>query len=72
MARKPKSVYTKIEETKSEIILTEQTLVKLKKQLEDLLKEKDDLEMRQTWDAIKYAGLTMTDIKMFLEKQNTK
>ncbi len=70
MARKSKSVYERIEETKLEITSTEQILVDLKSQLEVLLAEKDDLEMRQTWAAIKNNGLTIEDIQKILEKQN--
>lgn len=70
MARKSKSVYKKIEETKLEITSTEQILINLKSQLEVLLAEKDDLEMRQTWAAIKSNGLTIEDVQKILEKQN--
>ena len=70
MARKSKSVYERIEETKLEITSTEQTLIDLKSQLEVLLAEKDDLEMRQTWAAIKNNGLTIEDVQKMLEKQN--
>lgn len=72
MARKPKtkSVYEKIEEVESEITLTEQHLIELKSQLESLLAEKDDLEMRQTWAAIKNTGMTIEDVQKILFKQN--
>lgn len=70
MARKSKSVYERIEETKLEITSTEQILINLKSQLEVLLAEKDDLEMRQTWAAIKSNGLTIEDVQKMLEKQN--
>ncbi len=70
MARKSKSVYERIEETKLEITSTEQILIDLKSQLEILLAEKDDLEMRQTWAAIKSNGLTIEDVQKILEKQN--
>lgn len=70
MARKSKSVYERIEETKLEITSTEQILIDLKSQLEVLLAEKDDLEMRQTWAAIKSNGLTIEDVQKILEKQN--
>ena len=70
MARKSKSVYERIEETLSEINSTEQLLAELKSQLQNLYDEKDDLEMRQTWAAIKNNGLGIEDIKRFIEKQN--
>ena len=69
MARKSKSVYERIEEIKSEIASTEQQLVELKSQLQNLYEEKDDLEMRQMWAAIKQNGLGIEDIQKFLEKQ---
>ena len=69
MARKIKSVYERIEETKLEITSTEQTLAQLKSQLVELETERDDLEMRQTWQAIKENGLGIDDIKKFLDKQ---
>ena len=69
MARKSKSVYERIEETLSEIQLAEQRVVELKSLLQDLYNEKDDLEMRQTWAAIKNNGLTIEDMKKLLEKQ---
>ena len=70
MARKGKSVYERIEEVKSEIKLTEQHLSELKSQLQTLYDEKDDLEMRQTWAAIKSNGLNLEDIQKFLTKQS--
>ena len=69
MARKSKSVYERIEETRSEISLKEQELVQLKSLLEELLQEKDDLEMRQAWAAIKDSGLTIEDVQKMLERQ---
>jgi regulator of replication initiation timing len=70
MARKQKSIsiYEQIENVQNEIISTEQCLAQLKSQLENLLAEKDELEMRQTWTAIKESGLTMEDIQKLLEK----
>jgi hypothetical protein len=67
MARKPKnSVYDRIEETKLEIAKTEQYLAQLKLQLEDLLHEKDDLEMRQSWVMIKESGMTFEEVQKLL------
>lgn len=69
MARKPKSVYSKIEETKNEIALLEQNLAQAKSYLEELEAERDDLEMRQAWAAIKDKGLSIEDIQKLLDKQ---
>lgn len=68
MARKPKliSVYERIEETKSEITSTEQHLSQLKSQLETLLVEKEELEMRQAWEIIKKNGMTLEEIQKIL------
>jgi regulator of replication initiation timing len=70
MARKSKSisVYEQIENVQLEITSTEQNLAQLKSQLENLLIEKDELEMRQTWTAIKESGLSMEDVQKILEK----
>jgi len=67
MARKSKSVYERIEETKLEIASTEEHLAELKSQLQNLYDEKDDLEMRQAWAAIKDSGLTIEDVQKMLE-----
>lgn len=67
MARKPKnSIYDRIEETKSEIAKTEQHLAQLKLQLEDLLHEKDDFEMRQSWAIIKESGMNFKEVQKLL------
>ena len=73
MARKAKSVsvYERIEKVQSEIALTEQHLVELKAELEELFAEKDDLEMRETWAAIKNKGLTMDDLQKILENTSS-
>lgn len=71
MARKQKSVYLRIEEVKNEIALLEKNLLQSKTQLEELEAERDDLEMRQTWAAIKDKGLSIEDIQKILDKQKT-
>lgn len=68
MARKQKSVYERIEETRNEIALTEDRLTQLKSHLIELENERDDLEMRQTWAAIKDNGLTIEDVQKILLK----
>jgi len=70
MARKQKSVYERIEETKNEINLAEERLAQFKSRLVELENEKDDLEMRQTWATIKSNGLTVEDIQKLLLKNN--
>lgn len=67
MARtKSKSIYQKIEETRSQIESTEQQLIQLKAQLEELLKEKDELEMKQAWQLIKNKGVTIEELTQLL------
>ena len=66
--KKQKSVYERIAETEQEIESTRKRLAELSVLLDELFKEKDDLEMRQTWSAIKQNGLTMDDIQGLLEK----
>lgn len=69
MARKSKSsIYERIEETKSDILNTEQHLAQLNSLLEELLHEKDELEMRQAWSAIKESGMTLEEVQKLLEK----
>lgn len=69
MARKPKSVYERIEETESKIAALEEELAQSKSHLIDLLQEKDELEMKETWSLIKEKGLTPEDIQKLLSKQ---
>lgn len=70
MARKPKSIsiYEQIENVQLEIKSTEETLSLLKSQLENLLEEKDELEMRQIWSEIKESGLSIEDVQKLLNK----
>ena len=69
MARKPKSVYERIEETENRIAALEEELAQSKSHLIDLLQEKDELEMKETWSLIKEKGLTPEDIQKLLSKQ---
>ena len=71
MARKQKSVYERIEETEANISSLEQELAQTKAHLVDLLNEKDDLEMRQTWSILKEKGLNFEEIQKLVAKQKT-
>ena len=71
MARKSKSVYERIAETEENIASLEQELAQSKTHLEELLQEKDDLEMRQTWAALKEKGLDFEEIQKLIAKQKT-
>ena len=69
MARKSKSVYERITETEANIERLEQELSQSKAHLIDLLQEKDELEMRQTWEAFKSKGLNFEEIQKLIAKQ---
>ena len=65
MARKSKStsksVYERIEDKKQTIKETEDLLVQLNNELQELFAEKDDLEMRQLLQMMKSKGLTINE-----------
>ena len=69
MARKGKSVYERIAEKKLEISTLEENLAQARAQLVELDAERDDLEMRQAWAAIKDKGLSIEDVQKILAKQ---
>ena len=71
MARKQKSVYERIKETEANIASLEQELAQTKEHLVELLNEKDDLEMRQTWSILKEKGLNFEEIQKLISKQKT-
>lgn len=74
MARRPKttSIYDRLAENEQNIISTENTLKKLKLEREELLKEKDDYEMRQAWSKIKEQGLSLQEVEKLLTSKTTK
>lgn len=61
MARKPKSVYERIEEKQQEILEAQELLARLNNDLCELNKEKDDLEMHQLLDLMKAKGLNINE-----------
>lgn len=63
-----KSVYERIEDKLQNIKETEELLVQLNNELQELYSEKDDLEMRQLLEAMKTKGL---DINKALELLHT-
>ena len=69
MARKSKSVYERITETENDIIRLEQELADAKTHLAELNNEREELEMRQTWEAFKSKGLTFAEIQKIIAKQ---
>lgn len=56
-----KSVYERIEDKLQNIKETEELLVQLNNELQDLYGEKDDLEMHQLLDMMKSKGLTINE-----------
>lgn len=61
MARKSKSVYERIEDKKLSIKETEELLVTLNNELQELCAEKDELEMKKLLEAMKSKGLTIDE-----------
>ena len=56
-----KSVYERIEDKLQNIKETEELLVQLNNELQELYSEKDDLEMRQLLEAMKSKGLNINE-----------
>ena len=56
-----KSVYERIEDKKNNIKETEELLVQLNNELQELYTEKDELEMKQLLDAMKTKGLDINE-----------
>ena len=71
MGRKGKTVYEKIVEITGKIEGLEIELSQSNAYLIELLKEKDELEMRETWNLIKEKGLSVEDVQKILAKQKT-
>ena len=59
MARKGKSVYERIEDKMEDIKSAEEVLKNLNDELQILLKEKDELEMRKLFEHMKANNLTL-------------
>ena len=74
MARRPKttSIYDRLAENEQNIISTENLLNQLKSEREELLREKDDYEMRQAWRKIKEQGLTLQEVEKLLVGKQSK
>ena len=61
MARKPKSVYKRIDDKKEKIKQTEELLVQLNNELQTLYDERDSFEMKSLFDAMKEKGLNIEE-----------
>ena len=74
MARTPKntSIYDKLNKNEQDIIETEKLLKSLKSEREELLKEKDDFEMRKIWTEIKQQNLSIEEVQKLILKSTSK
>ena len=72
MARKPKSVYERIEEKEQEILETKELLQRLNEELVVLNNEKDDLEMHQLFELMRAKGLSINEAVELLHSSNTQ
>ena len=69
MARKSKSVYERITETENNITKLEQELADAKAHLIELNNEREELEMREIWSAMKTKGINFEDMQKIIAKQ---
>jgi hypothetical protein len=72
MARKPRSVYERIEDKRVQIKDAEEVLRVLNEELNILDQEKDELEMKQLLERMKANNLNITQAIDLLDRQNTK
>lgn len=65
MARTPKivSVYDKLNKIEQDIVETENRLKKLILERDELLKEKDELEMKKLWAYLKEQNLSFEEVQ---------
>ena len=66
--RRGKTVYERIEDTKSKIATKEQELCELRMQLKTLDEERENLEMHQLFELIKNNGISFEQAKSILIK----
>lgn len=67
-----KSVYERIEDKLNSIKETEELLVQLNNELQELYDEKDDLEMRQLLQMMKSKGLTIDEAAKLFQNDLAK
>ena len=70
MARKPKDVYSRIEDKKSQIKEAEDRLLILNEELKALNKERDDLEMKQMFEAARERNLDVRAVINIMSKMS--
>jgi hypothetical protein len=66
--RRNKTVYERIESKKEEIKLAQEKLEQLNVQLQNLIKEKDNLEMKKLFETMKKNGISLEDALKKLKK----
>lgn len=66
--RRNKTVYERIESKKEEIRLAQEKLEQLNVQLQNLIKEKDNLEMKKLFETMKKNGISLEDALKKLKK----
>lgn len=68
MARTPKivSIYDKLNKIEQDIIEAENRLKKLNLEREELIKEKEDFEMKKLWMYIKEQNLSFEDVEKLI------
>lgn len=66
--RRNKTVYERIENKKEEIKLAQEKLEQLNVQLQNLIKEKDNLEMKKLFETMKKNGISLEDALKKLKK----
>ena len=73
MARTPKnnSIYGKLNKNEQDITSTENLLKKLKSEREELLKEKDDFEMRKMFEYVKENNMSFDEAMKALSETSS-
>ncbi len=66
--RRNKTVYERIESKKEEIKLAQEKLEQLNVHLQNLIKEKDNLEMKKLFETMKKNGISLEDALKKLKK----
>ena len=66
--RRNKTIYERIESKKEEIKLAQEKLEQLNVQLQNLIKEKDNLEMKKLFETMKKNGISLEDALKKLKK----
>lgn len=66
--RRNKTVYERIENKKEEIKIAQEKLEQLNTQLQTLIKEKDNLEMKKLFETMKKNGISLEDALKKLKK----